>query len=408
MKLNLRHRYPALSYRDFQLQWIGQFISNAGTQMQIVAINWHLYELTHSPYVLALLGASRIIPIIAFSMIGGTVVDAHNRKKILYVTQIAQAILAFALAFVTITHTATVVNLLLINMLLVALYSLDSPARQAFMPSLVKREHYGNAVSLNIIGYNISTVAGPAIGGFLIASFGVVAAYLVDAVSFAILLLTLLGIRATGAIDADKRQPVSFAAMKEGLVFVKSRTLIWSTMVLDFFVTFFGEATVLLPVFAKDILHGGPQLLGFLYAAPFIGATLMGIIASHLGKVLHTGKILFISVIFYALGTILFGLSTHVVLSLIALMIVGAGDGLSSIIRNIIRQLTTPDHIRGRMVGINMMFYMGGPRLGEIEAGLVAGLVGAPLSVIIGGIGTLIVVAIMASSIPALRSYKDE
>lgn len=406
--LNIRNRYPALTYRDYQLQWAGQFISNAGTQMQTVAINWQLYEITHSPYVLAVLGASRIIPIIAFSLLGGAIVDAHNRKKILYLTQTTQAILAALLAIITWFHRATPVNLLVINAMLVAIFSLDGPARSAFMPSLVKREHYGNAVSLNVIGYNISTVAGPAVAGFIIALSGVATVYAINALSFLILLGALAGIRASGVVEGAERQPVSLAGIKEGLAFVKSKTLIWSTMLLDFFVTFFGEATVLLPIFAKDILHGGPQLLGLLYAAPFIGATVMGFIVSHMGKIMHTGKVLFVGIICYAIGTIVFGLSKNVALSLGALMVIGAGDGLSAIIRNIIRQLSTPDHIRGRMTGINMIFYMGGPRLGEIEAGIVAGLLGAPLAVVIGGLGTLIVVWIMGMRIPTLRQYREE
>jgi MFS family permease len=375
--------------------------------MQIVAINWHLYTLTHSPYVLAILGASRIIPIIFFSLLSGAIVDAHNRKKILYLTQIAQAILAILLAVITLTSHATPVNILIINMVLVAFYSLDSPARQAFMSRLVPEEHYGNAVSLNVIGYNISTVAGPAIGGLIIGRFGVGAVYLLDALSFIILFASLLGIKASGAIDAAVKRPVSLSAIREGLAFVKHKPLIWSTMLLDFFSTFFGEAAVLMPVFATDVLHGGPELLGLLYAAPFIGATAIGMIASHIGKAIHTGKALAIGVICYGLGTIVFGLSTNVILSLLALTVVGAGDGLSAIIRNIIRQLSTPDHIRGRMTSINMMFYMGGPRLGEMEAGIVAGLIGAPLSVVIGGIGTIIVVAVMTAAIPDLRHYRD-
>lgn len=376
--------------------------------MQIVGLNWHLYEKTHSPYVLALLGASRIIPVIAFALLGGALVDAHNRKKILYITQVMQAILAFSLAFLTWKGLDHPLALIAINILLVSLYTIDSPARQAMMPSLVKREHFGNAVSLGVIGYNISTVAGPAIGGFLIASIGVGSLYAIDAATFIILLVMLTRMKASGAIESTLRQPVSAAAIMEGLRFVKSKTLIWSTMILDFFATFFGEASVLLPVFAKDILHGGPQLLGILYAAPFVGATIMGVIASHVGKALHTGKALFVGIIFYAVGTIIFGLSTNAILSLIALGVIGAGDGLSAIIRNIIRQMNTPDHIRGRMTAINMMFYMGGPRLGEIEAGIVAGLFGAPISVVIGGIGTLIVISVMAITIPQLRTYKDE
>lgn len=402
----LIQKYPALQSTDYILQWIGQFVSNAGTQMQVVAINWQLYEMTHSPYVLALIGASRIIPVIFFSLIGGTLVDAHNRKKILYVTQASQALVALAQGILTLTGTANPANLLILNAILIAIYSLDGPARSAFLPSLVAREHYGNAVSLNIIGYNISTVAGPAIAGFVIAYLGVGTVYIIDAVSFLVLLAALLGMKAHGRIEGE-RKPASLAAIAEGLHFVKSKTLIWSTMLLDFFSTLFAEATILLPVFAKEVLHIGPELLGFLYAAPFVGATLMGFVAATIGKSIHTGKVLLLSIVGYAIGTILFGISTNYFLSILALVIIGAGDGMSSVIRNIIRQLNTPDYIRGRMTAINQIFYTGGPRLGEVEAGLLAGLVGAPLTVVIGGIGTLIVVAVMGVTVPLLRKYKE-
>lgn len=405
--MKLSARYSALGSRDYRLQWIGQFISNAGTQMQTIAINWQLYEMTGSPYVLAVLGATRIIPIILFSLIGGTIVDAHNRKKILYVTQTAQAVLAGLQGILTITGAANPVNLLVINAVLIAVYSLDGPARSAFMPSLVKREHYGNAVSLNVIGYNISTVAGPAIGGFLIAYAGVASVYFIDAVSYLILLGALMAIRAHGRIEGE-RQPAGIPAILEGLRFVKSKTLIWSTMLLDFFATFFAEATILLPVFAKDILHIGPEMLGFLYAAPFVGATVVGFFTATYGRRLHTGTVLLSSVIVYAIAMIVFGLSRNYTVSLLALIVVGAGDGMSAIIRNIVRQLSTPDHIRGRMTAINQIFYTGGPRLGEVEAGIVAGLVGAPASVVLGGLGTIIAVSVIAGRVPQIRNYQEE
>ena len=405
--MKLLNKYPALGSRDFVLQWLGQFVSNAGTQMQVVAINWQLYEMTHSPYILAILGVSRIIPIVAFSLVGGAIVDAHNRKKILYLTQISQAVLAAAQALLTFTGLANPLNLIFLNALLVAIYSLDGPARSAFLPSLVKREHYGNAVSLNIIGYNISTVAGPAIAGFMIAYTGVASVYLLDAVSYGILLGALFFMTAHGRIEGE-RKPASAASVMEGLRFVKSKTLIWSTMLLDFFSTMFAEATILLPVFAKEILHVGPEYLGFLYAAPFIGATLIGLIAASIGKRIHTGNVLLFSVAIYAIGTIAFGLSTNYWVSLATLMVVGAGDGMSAIIRNIMRQMNTPDHIRGRMTAINQIFYTGGPRLGEVEGGLVAGLVGTQASVILGGFGTLLTVVIMGLTIPLLRTYKEQ
>lgn len=407
MKLLSLHRYPALRSRDFAIQWSGQFISNAGTQMQIVALNWQLYEITRSPYVLALLGASRVLPIIIFGLISGTIVDAHNRKKLLIVVQIIQALIAGVVTVITLTGDATVANLLLLNVIALAFYTIDAPARAALMPQLVPREHFSNAVSLNVIGYNISTVAGPAIAGFMIAFFGVTSVYALNTLSFLVLLGALLMLRTSGAIEGP-RHKASIKAIGEGIAFVKSKPIIWSTMLLDFFSTFFAEATVLLPVFAKEILHVGPQLLGILYAAPFIGATISGVIASHVGKYIHRGKILLWSVIIYALGTILFGVSTNYILSIFALIVIGAGDGMSAVIRNVIRQMNTPDNFRGRMTSINMIFYTGGPRLGEVEAGLVAGLLGAPLSTVIGGVGTVVAVIIMAYFIPTLRNYKQE
>lgn len=406
MKQSLRLRYPALTYSDYRYFLSGWFVSNAGTQMQIVALNWHIYELTHSPYALAILGATRIIPVIVFSLIGGTIADSHNRKKILYITQIIQAVLTIILAIVTWYGMATPIILYLINSGLIAIYAVDAPARSAFVPKLVSRDHYGNAVSLNVMGYNVSTLLGPALAGFVIAYRGVGSVYAINAISFLFLFTALIRIHAAGTVEGNPTK-ASFAAIGEGLSFVRGKTIIWSTMLLDFFSTLFAEATILLPVFAKDILHVGPELLGFLYAAPFVGATIMSLIASWMGKVLHRGSVLLISIVFYALGTIIFGLSTNYALSLTALVVVGAGDGMSAIIRNIVRQLSTPDHIRARMMSINMIFFTGGPRLGEVEAGIVAGLLGAPASVVLGGIGTLLVVAIIGATIPALRRYKE-
>jgi len=200
---------------------------------------------------------------------------------------------------------------------------------------------------------------------------------------------------------------LSLTSIKEGLVFVKSKTLIWSTMFLDFFVTLFGSATALFPIFARDILHVGPQGLGLLYAAPSIGALLAGITIAHMGTLYNQGRILFIAVGIYALAVITFGLSKFFPLSLIALIVLGAGDSVSTIIRHTIRQIVTPDYIRGRMTSINMIFFMGGPQLGEFQSGLLAAFIGAPLAVAIGGTATLAVVGIMTLAVPVLRRYNN-
>ena len=178
-------------------------------------------------------------------------------------------------------------------------------------------------------------------------------------------------------------------------------------MVLDFFSTFFSSVSALFPIFAKDILHVGPQGLGFMYAAPSIGAVIAGFVIAHMGTLSKQGRILLISIAFFAVGTIVFGLSKSFILSLLALLVVGAGDSVSTIIRHTVRQLATPNYIRGRMTSINMIFFMGGPQLGEFQSGIMAAFIGAPFAVAIGGGGTIIVVGIMALTIPILRRYNN-
>lgn len=403
-KLFLLPQFPAFRSRDFRLFWIALFLSNTGSQMQFVALNWQVYLLTNSAFYLGLIGFFRFAPILVFSLIGGSVADAHNRKAILATTQVALMLLSALLAFFTLTGTASVYLLFGITALSAVALAFDTPARQAFVPSLVDKSHVSSALSLNAIMFQLATIIGPTISGLLIAKTGVGFIYALNACSFLIVLVSLFMLHTSGKIEGEAVK-MSLSGMKEGLTFVRSKTMIWSTMLLDFFSTFFSSATALIPIFAKDILAMGPTGLGLLYAAPAIGALIAGFVVARKPHLNNQGKLLLISVAFYALGTMLFGISHIFIVSFIALIIVGAGDSISTIIRNVIRQLETPDHIRGRMTSVNMIFFMGGPQLGDFEAGLLASLVGAQLSVVTGGISTLVVVALMAWKIPTLRNY---
>lgn len=373
--------------------------------MQIVALNWHIYILTHSAFALGLIGMMRFVPIVFFSLLSGTITDRFNRKKINLIAQIVLGILSLILAITTLTNSITVAGIYLLTALSAAAMSFDSPSRQALVPSLVEKKDLANAMSLNITMWNITTVLGPVIAGFLIAPFGVGSIYLLNAISFLAAICALLFMDTTGAI-VGMPVKISFTSIADGFRFVMSKTMIWSTMILDFFSTFFASATTLTPIFAKDILQVGPQGLGFLYAAPAVGAVLAGLIMGYFHTITHQGKILLLSVTCYAVGTIVFGFSHAFFLSLAALFVVGAGDSVSAILRNTIRQLMTPDAIRGRMTAVNMIFFMGGPQLGEFEAGALAAIVGGPVSVIVGGIGTLVVVGILALKLPQLRKYQ--
>ncbi|MBP9719480.1 MAG: MFS transporter [Candidatus Levybacteria bacterium] len=396
--------FPAFRSRDFRIFWIALFISNTGSQMQFVALNWQIYTLTNSAFALGLIGLLRFIPILIFSLLSGSVADAHNRKIILTITQTALIILSSILAFLTITNTVTVNAIYTITALSAIALAFDTPARQAFIPNLVDQKHLASAMSLNSIMFQMAMIFGPMFSGILIAQSGLGTIYILNTLSFLTVLASLYFIHTSGHIVGTPTQ-ISLHSMKEGLHFVKSKTMIWSTMLLDFFSTFFSSAIALIPIFARDILAVGPTGLGMLYAAPAIGAVTAGFFIARKATLRHQGILLLGAVALYALGTILFGFSQIFILSFLALVIVGVGDSISTIIRNTIRQLETPDYIRGRMTGVNMIFFMGGPQLGDFEAGLLASLIGAPLSVITGGVGTLVVVGIMAATIPLLRRY---
>ncbi len=277
------------------------------------------------------------------------------------------------------------------------------PARQAIVPSLVPREYLSSALSLNIISWQTATIIGPTLGGLIIAGWDVSWVYWIDAVSFVAVIVALLLMR-VGAIVGERR-PINLRAALEGFAFVRSNTLIWSTMLLDFLATFFSSATVLLPLFATDILKVGPEGVGLLYAAPSVGAVLASAILSVWGTLRRQGPILLVAVTLYGICTVVFGLSASFWLSLLMLMGVGASDTVSMVVRQTIRQLTTPDEMRGRMTAVGMLFFAGGPQLGEIEAGVAARLMGGPLSVAVGGLACVVTVGILAALTPRLRKY---
>jgi MFS family permease len=222
-------RYPAFTYHDFRLLWIGQLLSNMGTQMQFTALNWHIYLLTHSAFALGLIGLARFIPILVFSLFGGVTADAFNRKKTLLTTQIILTILASILAITTLSGHITPPLIYLITVLSTIVFAFDGPTRQAFFPSLVDREHLPNAVSLNSVMFQTSTIVGPGVAGFIIASMGIGSVYAINALSYLAVITALLMMFATGEI-AGKKTKIAFSSIVEGFVFVKSQTLIWSTM----------------------------------------------------------------------------------------------------------------------------------------------------------------------------------
>ena len=400
--------FAALRHRDFRLLWLGQIVSVTGSQMQFVAINWHVYLLTKSAFALGLVGLFRGIPIILCSLAGGVVADAVDRKRLMMVTQAVMLASAALLTAGTLAGLQSVWPIYVLSGFASAASAFDIPARQALMPTLVPTEDFPNAVSLGIMVFNVATIAGPAIAGFLLAESGPAVIYGINALSFVAVIVALVAMRTSGKPDlqSERKDALSFTALKEGLRFVWHTPIIVQTMTLDFAATFFASATLLLPIFAQERLHVGARGYGFLAAGPAIGSVLTALILARLGSLRRQGRLVVASVAIFGVATAAFGVSTVYWLSLLMLAVTGAADTVSTVLRQTIRQLVTPNHLRGRMTSINMMFFMGGPQLGELEAGSVAALIGAPLSVVTGGLGSLICAAIAAVKSKSLMEFE--
>jgi MFS family permease len=407
-------RWPApvvaLQHRNFRLLWLGQLVSFSGSMMQTAAILWHVSLLAppdRKGLALGLVGLVRLVPIVVFAPLSGVVADARDRRRLMLATQAAMAGVAATLALLTFGGLSAAWPVYVLAALGAAAGSFDSPARQSLLPSLVPRDHLANAISLNVIMFQVASVTGPSVGGVVIATLGVGYAYLLNALSFTFVIAALLLMRGVPPRPPGETAEVSLRAALEGLRFVFATPLIRSTMLLDALATFFASATALLPIFAQDVLAVGARGYGWLYAAPSVGAVVMSAAMVALAeRIARRGRFLLWAIAVYGVATIGFGLSRSFWLSFLCLAGTGAADTVSMILRNVIRQLETPDRLRGRMVGVNLVFIMGGPQLGELEAGLVAQWLGATVAVVSGGLGCLLATGWMALREPALRRYR--
>ena len=413
MKSKLPPALIALRHRNFRLLWAGMLVSFTGSMMQNAALLWHVALLAkpeHKGLALGLVGLVRVLPVVVFSLVSGVVADAWDRRRLMLITQTTATIVACTLALLAFHGVSSLWPLYVLAALGGAASAFDLPARQALIPMLVPREHLPNAISLNTIMFQIAAVLGPAVGGLLIASTDLGWVYAANAVSFLCVIAALFAMRDVSTrapAHPTSRNDVSWSAALEGLRFVFRSPMIRSTMLLDFFATFFSSATALLPIFAQDVLHVGARGYGWLFAAPAAGALLASAaMVPLIDRIQRRGPTLLWAVAFYGVATIVFGVSRSFWLTFLCLAASGAADTVSMVIRNVIRQLETPDRLRGRMTGVNMVFFMGGPQLGELEAGLVAQAFGPTASVVSGGMGCVVATAWVAASTPALRRYR--
>ena len=423
--------YRVLRHRDFRLLWLSQLVSLTGSQMQTVALHWHVYVLTRSALALGALGLTRVVPIILFSLWGGVTADRSDRRRVMFLTQTTMLAGALGLAALTFTGHESLGVLYAANALLAAATAFDNPARQALIPRLVPVAELPAALSLNLTMFHAAYIGGPAVAGLLIAGVGLPHAslaalagggapsdtarlgliYGLNALSFVGVLHALFLMRTSGRVETDAgSHPAPLDALREGLRFVFGTPIMVWTTGLDFFATFFAGSLSLLPIFADQVLHAGPAGYGWLVSAPALGALAGSLYVSLRHLPARQGRLLLGSVAFYGVATVVYGLSRSYWLTFAALALSGLADLVSTVIRQTLRQMLTPDALRGRMTSVNMIFFMGGPQLGELEAGIVASLfasaaVGATVSVVSGGVGTVLLAGLVATAAPVVRGY---
>jgi MFS family permease len=412
----MRFLPPALQNRRFRLLWLGLLISIAGTQMQLTAILWHISEISDQPIALGAVGLVNILPVLALSLLAGVFADAVNRRRLMFLTQTTMALLAACLGWATLRHVDSLWLIYLVTAAIASVSTFDLPARQSLVPNLVPESVLTNAFTMTSIAFQLGSIAGPALAGLILAQLGIGYAYVLNAVSFlaVILALMLMGPVEQELADTGPRPDVRStlagwrSSVSEGLHFVVHQPIIMSSMLLDFFATFFSSATVLLPIFSKQILRVDVVGYGWLVAAPSVGAALVALLLAFSRQIRRQGLLLLTAVSGFGLATVVFGLSRTFWITFAALLLSGATDGFSTIIRNTVRQLLTPDRLRGRMTSVNQIFFRGGPQLGEVEAGLLAQVFGPVVSVVSGGVGCLLATLWVWRRYPELHRFQGD
>jgi len=399
---NSHDPYFALRFRNFRLLLIGAFFAGLGSQMITVAIGWELYERTGSALALGLVGLVQVIPVFVLSLPAGQFIDRFNRKRIVIGAQVVLMLCSLGLTALSFTH-GSLVLIYTCLFLYGCAAAFDSPASAVLVAQVVPEQAFENAATWESSTGQLASVLGPALGGLLIAllkSAALVYALNAGAALIFIVLLFFLRIeqQKTYSIEAT-----TLGAMVEGLRFLKSSQVILAAITLDMFAVFLGGATALLPIFAKDILHVGPGGLGWLRAAPSIGALGMSFITAHMPPLKKAGRTLLLVVVFFGLATIVFGISHLFWLSLLMLLVLGAMDNISVVIRSTLLLTRTPDALRGRITAINFIFVGASNELGGFESGLAAQFFGPVIAVAAGGIGTVLVVLCVALIWPEMR-----
>lgn len=394
----------ALRYRDFRLLIIGRFIASLGNQMLSFAIGWELWLRTHNAFILGLVGLVQVIPVLLLSLPAGHIADQYNRRYIIYFTQVLLALCSVGLAVLSFVQGPLV--LIYVCLLGIGIArAFNDPASSTLLPQTVPPEIFTSAATWSSSSWQMAAIVGPALAGLVTALLkSVTVIYLFDAMAGLVFLILVSLIK--GRELALSRKSATLESLAEGITFIRKTKVILAAITLDMFAVLFGGAVALLPIYATDILKVGPEGLGLMRAAPSIGAIAAALILAYLPPFKNAGKTLLLAVAGFGMATIVFGFSKSLWLSIAMLALLGGLDNISVVIRGTLILTLTPDEMRGRISSVNSIFIGTSNELGSFESGLTAAWFGPVISVIVGGIGTILVVLAVARLWPEMRELK--
>jgi MFS family permease len=395
---------PLQDSLEYRWLYAGLSVAWFGRQLTVVAVPYQVFELTGSTLAVGLLGVAQFIPLLVTSLVGGAVADAVDRKRLLVASQVGLALTAVGLAWNAVSDSPAIWPLYLLSGLNAAISAVDYPTRSAVLPNLVGRDLLASALALNQILGNVAKAVGPALAGVLIATLGLGWTFGTEAALFTIGALLMRPIRPLPPVEGGRR--VGFASIMEGLSYIKERRVLQSIFLIDLNATIFGVPRALFPAIGQEVLGGGAGVVGLLYAAPGAGALLAALTSGWVARVERQGRSVVIAVMVWGLAIAAFGLTSSVAVAVVFLALAGGADLISAVFRSTILQLSVPDSLRGRLSGVNIAVVSGGPRLGDLEAGLVASLTSIRFSVISGGLACVLGALAIDRWMPQLSDYR--
>ena len=389
----------AFASRDYRVFFASRVLSALGHQMEVVALGWLVYSLTQSAFALGLIGLASFLPVLLMALVSGHVADRFDRRLIAIICYGVIALVSAGLLACALIGASALYAIYALTILLGVARSFSNPATQALMPTLVPREALGNAISWSTSAWQTASIVGPALGGFLYV-FGPAVVFASAGLMFIASALCIAAIKARRI--QQHREPATLSTAWAGIRFIREKPVILGAISLDLFAVLLGGATALLPIYAHDILMTGPWGLGLLRSMLSVGAIIMAVILARWPLQRKAGPKMLISVAIFGLAIIVFGISTNLYLSLAALFVMGASDMVSVYVRQTLVQSETPDAMRGRVSAVSTVFIGASNELGEFESGMMAAALGTVPAVVVGGIGTLLVVALWTRFFPAL------